>query len=890
MKSPDYAHKPIRQILGTQSILIALLPFILLCSLVAVFAVPEVKTQIQDSQAQLSANIADRVETHLRTAVTLLKNSAELLHTIPLPHRNEAEILESNMGASSVLKALYILSPQGQIENLILRNPNADIQKELTGFDLSSHWIFRRVAQRQDTVWTDIFLTMVGSGISVAAGVPSGDRVLIGEVDLSVLNRFLREMTQEKGQRIMILDRRGRVIADPEGEFAANQVNLSHIPLVKSALEDTGAPRCKELNFSGTHMVGTILKTRFIHWHILVLTPITHAYNAVKTTFLILLIALILTILAGVCFAMVFAGRMADRFEALTAQVKRIMDGHPPDKPMDFEIREFQDFAMDIHQMAEAITQREAYNRVLFADSPAAMLVLEAPTGICRDCNRAALFLFGTEDPQKIIGGKLTDFSPERQNSDQASAAELKSHMDTCIQVGRVTFEWRFLRGQDQSWHGEVTLSRFTHGPQDQVQVILHDISHEKHIEKERQFLERQLLQAQKMESIGTLSGGIAHDFNNILFPISGYTELLQLDTPRGSSQWDYLDKIMDGVRRARALVKRILTFSRQNETGTEGVVLHEVAREALKLVQSTLPSTIMIHDNIRDCPGQVLGNSIQIHQVIMNLCTNAFHAMEDQGGVLTLGLTTIELTPEMVKDLGISPGEYARLSITDTGMGMDNTVLDQIFNPYFTTKPVGKGTGLGLSVVHGIVHSHGGRITVDSRPQCGSRFDVYLPLSRERALEPGHAPRPHIAFNGQGHILIVDDEPTIVTMLESMLTRMGYQVTSETQSNRALEQFKADPMGFDLVITDMTMPGMTGYQLAANIMAIRPGTPVILCTGYSETMTREKATELGVSGFLAKPILRHELGAMIQQILGQAALARAAGNGENSDMPATGS
>ncbi len=874
---PTSIHRPhprqvkLRHILGIQSTFIALFPFVLLCVLVGIFAVPEVETQFRSTQIQLSTSIAARVENHLLTVATLMRNSAELL-TQPMERPRETRILESNLAVSPPLKALYLVSPTGQMENFSLKSSDSKRMGELMGIDMSRHWIFRRVMETQATVWSDIHLPMGEKKISVVTALPTGNRVLMGEIDLTLLNEFLGKLTAERNQHILILDRKGQVIADPEGRLAGDKTNLGHIPLVQRALSGTASPSYDEFDFNQVPMVATILKTRFIHWNILVLTPAQQVYSPVRTTFIVLVVALVLTLLAGTCFAMLFASRMADRFETLAGQLRRIASGETREDWPTSDIVEFKSFAGEIRQMAQAITQREAYNRILFADSPAAMLVLDSLNGQCKDCNQAALALFGKRAPEEMAGHTLESFSPATQSQELDSAKGLATHMETCLETGKITFDWIFLRKKTEEWHGEVTFSRFTHGKRNRIQVILHDITHEREIERERQVLESQLLQAQKMESIGTLSGGIAHDFNNILFPISGYTELMLLEAQRGSVHHDYLTKIMESVHRARDLVRRILTFSRQNETRLEGVWIHEVAREALKLVGSTLPATIMIQDNIQECPHQVLGNSTQIHQIIMNLCTNAFHAMEDGGGILTLGLDTVELKAWDVKHIRINPGQYACISVTDTGVGMDTAVLDQIFHPYFTTKDTGKGTGLGLSVVHGIVRAHGGHISVDSYPDSGTRFKVYLPLTRNglpQAALPPDAPKP---ARGKGHILVVDDEVMIVKMLATLLTHMGYQVTTETQSTQALETFKADKEGFDLVITDMTMPGMTGYQLAGNIMTIRPDTPIILCTGYSETMTREKAAGLGISGFLSKPILRQELAAMIEKVLGQTA------------------
>jgi len=354
------------------------------------------------------------------------------------------------------------------------------------------------------------------------------------------------------------------------------------------------------------------------------------------------------------------------------------------------------------------------------------------------------------------------------------------------------------------------------------VVCTAHDITERKRMEKEKKKLEARLRQAQKMEAIGTLAGGIAHDFNNILFPILGYSEMLMNDAPDNSDLKRDLSMIFNGTKRARDLVKQILAFSRQREYDLKPIKVHLVVKEALKLIRSSIPATIDIMQNIIDCE-LVMADYTQIHQVAMNLLTNAYHAMEKKGGKLKVTLKEVDLRADDLK--GMPPGTYVRLTISDTGIGMDQSTIDRIFDPYFTTKKEGKGTGLGLAVVHGIIKSHGGHISVYSELGKGSEFHVYL-------------------------------------------KRLGYDVTSCTSSVEALKAFQANPDNFDLIITDMTMPDMTGDQLAQKIMEIRTDIPIILCSGFSEKMSNEKAKSLGIKEFLMKPVLIKDLSITIRRTL----------------------
>ncbi|MEZ4526300.1 MAG: response regulator [Desulfobacterales bacterium] len=400
------------------------------------------------------------------------------------------------------------------------------------------------------------------------------------------------------------------------------------------------------------------------------------------------------------------------------------------------------------------------------------------------------------------------------------------------------------------------------------ILTVSRDISERKQAEAEKNFLQAQLQQSQKHEAIGTLAGGIAHDFNNILFPIIGYTEMTMDEIPEDSPAYSNLYEILRASRRAAQLVQHILTFSRSTEQERKPLRMQVIVKEALKLIRAAIPQTISIHQDIDSNCGPVLADPTQIHQIVMNLCTNAYHAMQEKGGELRVSLCEVSIAPEdHAGDLNKRPGPYVRMMISDTGCGMDKSVMDHIFDPYFTTKPPGKGTGMGLAVVHGIVKSCGGEITVYSKPGTGSAFYVYLP----RTCTEGEEILPDSAGavpGGRERILLVDDEDQIVTMEKRILESLGYQVTAETGSLEALEIFRRNPEDFDLVITDQAMPKMAGSQLAENLMRIQPGIPIILCTGFSETFTEKDAGKLGIREFVLKPIVKKELAQTIRRVL----------------------
>jgi len=399
---------------------------------------------------------------------------------------------------------------------------------------------------------------------------------------------------------------------------------------------------------------------------------------------------------------------------------------------------------------------------------------------------------------------------------------------------------------------------------------VAHDVTSLKKAEEEQHKLERQLQQAQKMEAIGTLAGGIAHDFNNILGALLGYAEMARDDSPPDSSVARDLGEILKAGHRAKDLVKQILTFSRQDAAERIPTSPGDIISEAVKMLRPSLPSTIDIRQDLRSDSGRILANPSQLHQVIINLCTNAYHAMEETGGILGISLKGTELTAEdLLRNPDIDQGKFIQISVSDTGAGMNPEIRERIFEPYFTTKETGKGTGLGLSIIHGIVKGHGGSISCSSKPGEGTVFHVFLPVINDDDLtETAVLELPH---GGSEHILFIDDEEMLAEMAKTMLERLGYTVTVKNSSLEALTCFQNQPDLYDLVITDQTMPGMTGVDLARRLLQIRPELPIILCTGFSSQISEDRARAMGIREFALKPLSKKDIARLIRKVLDEA-------------------
>lgn len=417
-------------------------------------------------------------------------------------------------------------------------------------------------------------------------------------------------------------------------------------------------------------------------------------------------------------------------------------------------------------------------------------------------------------------------------------------------------------------WFSDRSIGRWSDGDDIIIEGLAIDITEQKNAELERLKLVNQLREVQRMEAIGTLAGGIAHDFNNILAAIIGYSEMAVEIIPPDNDARPMVQHVLNAGNRAKELVKQILTFSRQGTGERKPVQIQKMAWEAIKLLEATIPKSIQIETRIEDTCGPVMADSTQIHQVLMNLCTNSYHAMREHGGVLQVVITQVKYSPPTApRYTRNDTDDYVLMEVLDTGHGMTKAVMERIFDPYFTTKKKGEGTGLGLSVVHGIISSHNGYITVESEPGKGTCFQIYLPVIQQVADAPS-VEQIKIPQGKNEHILFVDDEELLADMGQQVLTRVGYRVTAFSNAQEALNDFQEHPHDYQLVITDMSMPKMSGTELGQKLLKIRPDIPLILFTGFSEMMDENRAKKLGFKGFVMKPMVTSKLAAIIRKVL----------------------
>jgi|GEM_PF-1689181 len=515
----------------------------------------------------------------------------------------------------------------------------------------------------------------------------------------------------------------------------------------------------------------------------------------------------------------------------------------------------FLDSVLDISDLKKVESELQSEKDLLegVLDSIKDVICVQLPDYTVVRYNQAGYKLFGLDRSEDLVGRKCYEFMGKEAPCDMCST-------DQAMASKQIETIENYLADTDKYY---LCTSNPLFDETGSIKLIIRqlvDIT-------EKKKMDAQLQQAEKIKSIGNLAGGIAHDFNNLLFPIVGMSELLLDDFAPGSPEHEKALMIYQAGKRGSDLVKQILAFSRQSEHQKKPTRMQQVLEEVLQLSRSTIPTDIeFVHDLQTDC-GLVMADPTQIHQVAMNLITNAFHAIGPNPGEITVSLDTVELGEVIVNKGPLLPGMYACMRIADTGTDIDPAIQDKIFDPYFTTKEQGKGTGLGLAVAHGIVKEHGGDIGMTSKPGEGTTFTVYLPLI-EKAIGANRSPQPSAYPTGSERILLVDDEAAIVDIERLMLQRLGYAVTTRCSSIDALKAFEQEPDAYDLVVTDMTMPNMTGDRLAAELITLRPDIPIIICSGYSERMNAETAQSTGVKGFLMKPVGVLDMAEMVRKVL----------------------
>jgi len=710
--------------------------------------------------------------------------------------------------------------------------------------------------------------------------------IFAAALDLDVYWDFLKKIDLPPGYRISIVDHRGaRLVSYPDrpgpatgaGTFLSEenlrQIRSDHGEGLYEALGNDGVHRIhafRKLYLKGAsepHMIVTVGADK---------ASILEPASAILGRNLLLL---------GLTFAVALGGAWLFGGASIVNPVRRLMEAARQLRDGNLSARtemshfkgELGILAKSFDEMASALeaktVESEKYlERLRESDEQYRGIFENTIVGIYQSTldgryltvNPALASMFGYDSPEEMIAS-VTDIGAQLYDDpeDRRRAMEILTVSDRLER-----FEARFRR-RDGAAIWTLINSRSVRDADGQIlfiEGVIEDITEQKQAGQERARLEEQLRQAQKMEALGTLAGGIAHDFNNVLMAIIGFTELAGIESDEKSRR-ECLDQVLTASRRAKDLVNQILTFSRMRETERRPVQVNHIVKEALKLLRSSIPTTIDIRSTIGREPVVICADPTQIHQVLMNLCTNAAHAMKRRRGTLSVSLTQERFgNGSSPAPCGLSEGLYARLQVSDTGHGMSRDVMERVYDPFFTTKPHGEGTGLGLSVVYGIVQACRGAIDIHSKPGKGTAVSVYLP-AEESAEKPDRSEETVIS-TGVEHILFIDDEPVLADLGARALRSLGYRVTARTSSLEALDFFRSRHKDIDLVITDVTMPYLTGAELTHKMLEVRRDTPVVLCTGFSEMVNEETARRIGARGYIVKPVSRAVLAKTVRDVL----------------------
>jgi PAS domain S-box-containing protein len=828
---------------------------------------------VHDQHLQLAQHLAEALSRYAEDAGAVLQ-----LAVANLVQHQPVRELDTLLGRL-YFKHVCIVNELGDVEQVV--SPHADLRMARISEALLTQ--LRASNQAHDTFSSAVLPDRHGEPTLYLWYALNPRQYALGALQTTYFVRLQKAISFGRSGHAVIVDRRGRMIAHPLEPWRAEMKDMSPWePIGRMTADATGVVQFYAPAFKADMVAGfaTVPETG---WRVVVSQSLSELQAHVSEVKHIIWSVVGLILLASVIVGSLLAKRLASNLHRLGDAAERVARGDyhaRMDNQGTILTREVATLSTQFDRMAEAVVnswqaQHESEERFREFAQIAADWFWET------DMNQVFTYMSPMPqtgrylDAESYIGRHRHEF--DYRDAEGHVTRLIQDYMDREAPFDDVAITTKGRDGQPVHVVMAGRPMRQADGAVIGYRGVVRDVTERIQVEALRREVKEveETRQAQKMEAIGVLAGGIAHDFNNTLGVILGYAELTQAMVPENSPEWQNLQQIYIAGERAKHIVEQILAFSRKSDPERKPVFLHEVIGEALEFLRASLPTTIAIY---QDMPGDVqdvvLADPTQIHQVMMNLCANAEHAMRDTGGVLDVRIDIAEVDETLIAMepyTALRPGPHVRLSIRDTGHGMTADVMERLFEPYFTTKTRGEGTGMGLAVVHGIIASHGGAITVESRLEVGTTFVIYLP---QIDVEISH----DIAIDGElplGHketILFVDDEEILTLMMQEMLKQLGYDVEVRTSSLEALATFRAQPERFDLVITDQTMPLMSGDVLAQELRAIRPELPIILCTGYSHSMDAEQAAAKGFDAFFMKPLVMHDLGVVIRRVLARRA------------------
>jgi PAS domain S-box-containing protein len=861
--------RSLRQILAIRSAWIAAAPFIFSAMLGWFWLRPQMIADTEEHQRQLAVAIASRTEDYLVTSSQEITRTASVFSKkLVRPHEIQ-EYLNTVLASSMNLTSLTFTDANGRITAIAFPRERASLQQEMIGIDLSLTNAVRQVRTSGRPAWSDTYLSPVGGGLAVAYATPVGEGVALGEISLAHLSSFLRGIVTEGKQSIFILDRRGQVIADQEGRYTARQYNLTNLEIVRQGLA-SGKPLTRSFTFDGMKVVGCLIQAPLLGWNILVVSPVDLAYRSALTTAGIFTTALCLALLLASGLALLMSQSLARRFEKFVSQAHRIELGEKTSEWPKSPVREFNLLGEALQSMANTLHKRESsLNEQLhflqqMLDSIPIPVYYKDTDGLYLGCN-TAFETFISLPRSDIVGKTVYDVAP-KERADKHHEADLALLCHPGVQTYEASGIYK-----DGEYH-DVIFNKATFVDSNDCVAgfvgAMMDFTSQRKAEEARKILETQLHQAQKMEAVGQLAGGIAHDFNNILTAIIGYAEIISMRIEEDSPLRHFLEQVLTSADRAAELTNGLLAFSRKQVLHVKSIDLNGVVRDFKKMLGRLLPEDIDFRTIVAEDDLIVMADKGQIEQVLMNLVTNAKDAMP-RGGSLTIEVSPAVMTERFVHAHGFGePGNYACISVTDTGHGMDEEITKRIFEPFFTTKEVGKGTGLGMAMIYGIIQEHNGCISVSSETGRGTTLKIYLPLITEEIKEVHGTRVPEAPPRGTETILLVEDEVTVRELHKMILEGAGYTIIEAIDGEDAFAKFKEHMEDVDILATDVVMPKIDGKVLYEEMRKIRPDIKVLFMSGYTKDIIVERGILDDEFSYITKPVKSFELLTLVRDTL----------------------
>ncbi len=851
--------KSLKNVLTLNFILVAVIPILVIGLASLSLLTQNLSSEIRTKNLSLAKSLSSEVDMFLSHPVATLKMVVDIVDKDQLVSQKSINnFLESIVRNHNLFDMVQILDSHGNIKFI------APFNGEFSNINMSHFPFYDATLKTKSHFWSQTFISMQTGLPTLTVSVPMSQGMVVGYLNLNILTTISDKVEIGQNGYAIIADQEGNVLSHPIYKNVSEQRNIKNLKIVREGLAGNEGTYLDMLDHN--QVIGSISIIPQTKWLVIIIQKYSEAFAPVIKIKIMLFWSVVLTAALAIFIAIKSLQKTLLPFSYLITSVKHVTNSNydaAESIPLSYD--EINELSHSFEIMTNAVKDRQ--QSLQESERLYRSLIETLPYGI-QENNLEGIITFTNPAYEKIMECHSGDLIGERiwdLKKSESSKIEQQKYLEKIIEyqppptpyftqiktkkgnIVDIQIDWNYKRDNDQILLGFIS--------------IITDITDQK-------ILEENLRQAQKMEAIGTLTGGIAHDFNNILTAILGYTELVQCDLKPDSEQWKDLDSVIRAANRAKDLVKHMLTFSRKSEHQKMPMKVSLVMIEALKLLRASIPTTIEIIQDIDENSGYIFADPTQIHQVLMNLCTNASHSMENHGGILEVTLKVVKLSEnDILLNPDLKPGQYLEICVRDSGTGISPDVLNRIFDPFFTTKDTGRGTGMGLSVVHGIVKNHRAMIKVDSKLGVGTRFYVYFKKIQKNTPQIIKNTSNHLP-SGNERILVVDDEITLTKMIKTVLVRLGYNVTTKTNSLEALSLFYSQPDNFDLIITDQTMPQMTGRELTIKILACRPDIPVILSTGFSSTINQEKAMNIGAKAFFMKPFENKELAIIVRKVL----------------------